>query len=88
MKEGRAKNMTAEERIKEFGTDQEEDYEEDDDEDYEYNGGDGSLYESRIDKIDELKTVRDMLLEINQGNPEMYTRIMSGISDQEQLKKF
>ena len=48
---------------KEFEYGREEDYGNEgiDDMKYEFSGGDGSLYESRIDHIDELKTLRDTL---------------------------
>lgn len=85
LKKGEA--LTAGE-AKEFGLDEDEDSDDSDDEDYEYNGGDGSLYDSRIDNIDELKTLRDTLMEISQADPTLYARIMSGITDQDQLSKF
>ena len=74
--------------MKDFGLDGDEDSDDEDDEDYEYNGGDGSLYDSRIDNVDELKTLRDTLAEISQGDPALYSRIMSGIADEAQLNKF
>ena len=67
--------------MKDLGLDGDEDSDDEDDEDYEYNGGDGSLYDSRIDNVDELKTLRDTLTQISQGDPALYSRIMSGIQN-------
>lgn len=58
------KALTAEE-MDEFGLDDDDD---DDDSDYEYNGGDMALYDSRIDDIDELKTLKETMMGINQNN--------------------
>lgn len=51
--------------IEEFGLDVDDD---ENDSDYEYNGGDMDLYESNFDKYDELKFLRDSLIEINNAN--------------------
>jgi len=53
------KKLSADE-MKEFGIDDDDD--DSSDEDYEYNGGDMNLYDSRIDDVDELKTLKDTLL--------------------------
>lgn len=37
------------------------DDDDDSDEDYEYNGGDMNLYDSRIDDVDELRTLKQTL---------------------------
>ena len=37
------------------------DIDEDDDSDYEYQGGDSNMYESRLEEVDELETLRDTL---------------------------
>jgi hypothetical protein len=50
--------------MKEFAIN-DEDYDDENDEDYEYNGGDMGLYDSQIDEIDELKTLRDTLIEMS-----------------------
>jgi hypothetical protein len=38
------------------------------DEDYEYNGGDMNLYDSRIDDVDELRTLKQALEYIGESN--------------------
>ena len=48
--------------MNEFGLNDDED---DDDSDYDYNGGDMSLYDSRIDDIDEMKTLKDSIQQIS-----------------------
>jgi hypothetical protein len=58
------KSLTKDE-IEEFGLDVDDD---EDDSDYEYNGGDMDLYESNFDKYDELKYLKDSLIEINNAN--------------------
>jgi hypothetical protein len=50
----------------EFGLNDDDD--DDDDSDYEYNAGDMSLYDSRVDDIDELKTLKETMMAINQNN--------------------
>jgi hypothetical protein len=59
------KPLTAEE-MNEFGINDDDDDE--DDSDYEYNGGDMALYDSRIDDIDELKTLKDTIVAMSQNN--------------------
>jgi hypothetical protein len=49
----------------EFGLNDDDD---DDDSDYEYNAGEMSLYDSRVDDIDELKILKDTMMAINQNN--------------------
>lgn len=49
-----------EDEMKEFGID--DDGSDSDDSDYEYAGGDMSLYDSRLDDIDELKTLKETLV--------------------------
>lgn len=61
----------------EFGLGEDDD--DDDDSDYEYNAGDMALYDSRIDDIDELKTLRDTLTAINQSNQLLYQNLMRGV---------
>ena len=56
------KALTADE-MNEFGLNDDDDDEDDDD--YDYNGGDMSLYDSRIDDIDEMKTMKDTIQHIN-----------------------
>lgn len=60
------KALTADE-MNEFGLNDDDD-DDDDDSDYEYNGGDMSLYDSRIDDIDELKTLKETMVKISQSN--------------------
>mmetsp|Transcript_29520 Transcript_29520/g.44889 ORF Transcript_29520/g.44889 Transcript_29520/m.44889 type:complete len:210 (+) Transcript_29520:2693-3322(+) len=69
------KALTQEE-MDEFGLGDDDDEE---DEDYEYNGGDNSLYASKIDDYDELKILRDTLSGIMGGNATLYNRLMSGV---------
>ena len=70
------KSLTKDE-IDEFGLDMDDDDE--NDSDYEFNGGDMDLYESNFDKYDELKFLKDSLIEINNANPSSYQRIMTGL---------
>jgi len=70
------KSLTKDE-IDEFGLDMDDDDE--NDSDYELNGGDMDLYESNFDKYDELKFLKDSLIEINNANPSSYQRIMAGL---------
>ena len=70
------KSLTKDE-IDEFGLDMDDDDE--NDSDYEFNGGDMDLYESNFDKYDELKFLKDSLIEINNANPTAYQRIMAGL---------
>jgi|LauGreStaDraftv2_3_1035109.scaffolds.fasta_scaffold984673_1 hypothetical protein len=70
------KSLTKDE-IDEFGLDMDDDDE--NDSDYEFNGGDMDLYESNFDKYDELKFLKDSLIEINNANPSSYQRIMAGL---------
>jgi len=70
------KSLTKDE-IDEFGLDMDDDDE--NDSDYEFNGGDMDLYESNFDKYDELKFLKDSLIEINNSNPSSYQRIMAGL---------
>ena len=44
------------------------DDDDDDDSDYEYQAGDSALYDSRFDPCDEIKFLRDSLIQINQQN--------------------
>jgi len=51
------------------------------DSDYEYNGGDMNLYDSRIDDVDELRTLKESLQYIGQTNQALYQRLQGGIAD-------
>jgi hypothetical protein len=44
----------------------------DDDSEYDFHGGDMSLYESRLDKVDEIQTLKETLGFINQTSPIVY----------------
>lgn len=79
------KSLTKDE-IDEFGLDMDDDDE--NDSDYEFNGGDMDLYESNFDKYDELKFLKDSLIEINNANPSSYQRIMAGLQPGEEKSKF
>jgi hypothetical protein len=57
------KKLTAEE-MGNIAIDDEDD--DDSDEDYEYNGGDMNLYDSRIDDVDEIDTLKKTLNYISQ----------------------
>lgn len=48
-----------------------------DDSDYEYHTGDANLYDSRFDSCDEIRYLRDSLIQVNQGDPTTYARLMS-----------
>ena len=50
--------------MKEIGVD-DYDYGDDDDSEYEYQGGDMSLYESRLDSIDEIQTLKETLMHVS-----------------------
>lgn len=51
-----------------------------DDEDYDFNGGDSlSLYDSRIDNIDELKTLKDTLSVLD---PNVYSQLTNSVDPQ------
>ena len=63
----------SQEEMKEMGIDDEDDS---DDEDYEYNGGDMNLYDSRIDDVDEIKTLKDCLGLVDQ---ELCGRLLEGV---------
>ena len=56
------KKLTADE-MNGIGIDDDDD---DSDEDYEYNGGDMNLYDSRIDDVDEIDTLKKTLNYISQ----------------------
>lgn len=59
-----------------------DDFNDDDaDSDYDYIGGDMSLYESRIDELDELKNLQNVLVTLEGSNSALYQRVVSGISD-------
>ena len=79
------KPLTADE-MKEFGLNDDDD--DDNDSDYEYNGGDMSLYDSCIDDIDELKTLKETMLQISQNNQPLYQKLMSGVPAQDQQQQF
>ena len=73
--------------MKEFAIN-DEDYDDENDEDYEYNGGDMGLYDSQIDDVDELKTLRDTLIELSSTNPPLYARLLDGIGQGDKLTQF
>lgn len=70
----------------EFGLNDDDD--DDDDSDYEYNAGDMSLYDSRVDDIDELKTLKETMMAINQNNQQLYQKLMSGVQQVDQQQQF
>lgn len=78
------KKLTLEEMDK-MGIDDDDD---DSDEDYEYNGGDMNLYDSRIDDVDEISTLKQTLEYVGQQNQALYQRLQSGIPDQAQMNVF
>ena len=65
-----------EEEMKEMGIDDDDD--DSGDEDYEYNGGDMNLYDSRIDDVDEIKTLKDCLRLLS-GDQQLYGRLLGGV---------
>ena len=73
------KALTKEE-MDEFGLDGEDD--DDDDSDFEYNCGESSLYDSRIDDIDELKTLKDLIVQINQNNSKFFEDLFKEVDAQ------
>ena len=70
--------------MKEFAIDDDDE----NDSDYEFNGGDMSLYDSRIDNIDELEFLKTALSTIHNADQGTYGRLMSGVTDPEQMNKF
>ena len=78
------KALTADE-MKELALDEDDD---ENDSDYEFNGGDMSLYDSRIDDIDELQFLKNTVSGIHNADQATYNRLMSGVTDPEQMKKF
>ena len=53
----------------------------DDDSDYDFNAGDDTFYDSKLDDFDELVILRDTLQELNQNNGPLFERLYSGITD-------
>jgi len=47
-----------------------------------------NLYQSRIHDICELQTLKDTLVNINKSDEVLYNRLMSGLTDANQLNKF
>ena len=78
------KKLTLDEMDK-MGIDEDDD---DSDEDYEYNGGDMNLYDSRIDDVDEINTLKQTLTYVSNSNAALYQRLQSGISDKAQMDAF
>ena len=48
-----------------------------DDSDYEYHAGDANLYDSCFDSCDEIKFLRDCLMQVSQQDPNTYARMLS-----------
>ena len=53
----------------------------DDDSDYDFNAGDDTIYDSKLDDFDELVILRDTLQDLNQNNGPLFERLYSGITD-------
>ena len=63
-----------------------EDHDDEDDEDdssYEMEGGDLSIYDSRLDDVDELVHMKDTLEKMNQGDATYVARLLTGLSPEE-----
>jgi len=72
-----------EDEMKEFAIGASEDDDDDEDSEYEYNGGDMSLYDSRIDDVDEIQFLKQSINEIHASNQQQAQQLMSGIADPE-----
>lgn len=46
------------------------------------------LYDSRIEDIDELDNLKNIMQSIHNGDQATYTRLMSGVANPDQLNKF
>ena len=62
------------------------DYTSDEDSEPPYSGRDNPLYSSQIAHIDEIQTVKRSLQHLRNHNPELYSRIMQGVTSEAQQK--
>ena len=58
------------------------------DQSYEFNAGEINLYQSRIDNVDELVTLKDTLKFLSETNEDTYARLLAGIDDEKELQLF
>lgn len=59
----------------------------DGDSEYEHRGGELCLYASRVQSVDEIRTVKETLIHLSSKHPEQYTQYMSKITDLAEQKK-
>lgn len=78
------KPLTAAE-MKELDIDAGDFDDDEEDSDYEYAGGDMSLYDSRMENVDELVLLKQMLTDMQTCNPSGFTTLMSGLTDSQKL---